>query len=144
MPILDGFGVCRELKKDTERSTIPIIAVTASALNNEESLIREYCTGYIRKPISLSDLQNALMEFIPHSFKEQTPLMSSPSPRVLEKRLSKDWIELIIPAIELGHIENISQLIEEIPSTNPSLYTLLKSQLASYRFDAMKKSILKG
>ena len=54
MPHLDGFGVCREVRK---KSAVPILFLTA--LGGEEDMLRGYALGaddYITKPFSLAVL----------------------------------------------------------------------------------------
>ena len=54
MPLLDGFGVCRAVRKD---SAVPILFLTA--LGNEEDMLRGYalgCDDYVTKPFSLAVL----------------------------------------------------------------------------------------
>lgn len=54
MPNLDGFGVCRAVRK---KSTVPILFLTA--LGGEEDMLRGYalgCDDYVTKPFSLAVL----------------------------------------------------------------------------------------
>ncbi|WP_029933576.1 diguanylate cyclase [Thiomicrospira pelophila] len=54
MPEMDGYEVCRELKSDTETSSIPIIFVTAlSEATDEEKGLNLGAADYITKPFHL-------------------------------------------------------------------------------------------
>ena len=66
MPVMDGFTTCKELKSDPELAAVPILVVTASATASEESEIKEYCEGFLHKPISRGDLISECMRFLPH------------------------------------------------------------------------------
>ena len=58
MPGLDGFGVIQELRLDAHFATIPIIALTASAMQGDrQRAISAGFTGYITKPVSLKELR---------------------------------------------------------------------------------------
>jgi CheY-like chemotaxis protein len=58
MPGLDGFGVIRELRLDDHFATIPIVALTASAMQGDrQRALSEGFTGYITKPVSLKALR---------------------------------------------------------------------------------------
>jgi PAS domain S-box-containing protein len=54
MPVMDGFEACRRIKADPDLKSIPVVAITASSLETRERL--HYFDGYLRKPVSLSDL----------------------------------------------------------------------------------------
>ncbi len=53
MPVMDGFEVCRQLKKDASTASIPIIFVTAKCDIDDETLGFELgAVDFIAKPIS--------------------------------------------------------------------------------------------
>lgn len=61
MPVLDGFGVVREMRASAEYSVIPVIALTASAMyGDRERALREGFTGYITKPVRLAELRKEM------------------------------------------------------------------------------------
>lgn len=66
MPVLDGYEVTKKLKEDERFKDIPIVAVTASALLQDEEKINKICDGYLRKPVNGSDLVQELMRYLPH------------------------------------------------------------------------------
>ncbi|HEX7555868.1 MAG TPA: response regulator [Leptolinea sp.] len=52
LPIMDGYSVARELRKNETLAAIPIIAVTSFAMpGDREHALEAGCTGYIEKPI---------------------------------------------------------------------------------------------
>lgn len=58
MPVLDGFSVIRELRSDLRFRSLPVIAVTASAmLGDRERAIAAGFDSYIAKPINLSEVR---------------------------------------------------------------------------------------
>ena len=66
MPVMDGYQASDILKNTEETAEIPIVAITASALKNDEELIRRVCDGYLRKPIGRSQLILEIMNFLPY------------------------------------------------------------------------------
>ena len=63
MPVMDGVQATRALKSDPELKSIPVIVVTASAMQSEEELLRTICDGYLRKPVSRIDLAARMRPF---------------------------------------------------------------------------------
>ena len=54
MPLQDGFGVIRELRNDDRFLSLPVVAVTASAMvGDRERVIAAGFDSYIAKPIDL-------------------------------------------------------------------------------------------
>jgi CheY-like chemotaxis protein len=65
MPLLDGFGVLKELKQDQRFAATPIIALTASAMQGDrERALSAGFTAYIAKPISLSALRSEMQRLL--------------------------------------------------------------------------------
>lgn len=58
MPVLDGFSVIRELRSDFRFRSLPVVAVTASAmLGDRERAIAAGFDSYIAKPINLGEVR---------------------------------------------------------------------------------------
>ena len=56
LPGMDGITAMKQLKADSTTQSIPIIAITASAMtNNRTAMLAEGFDGYQTKPISLKD-----------------------------------------------------------------------------------------
>ena len=57
LPVKDGWTVARELKADAETSAIPIIALTAHAMEGDrQKAIEAGCDDYDTKPVELNRL----------------------------------------------------------------------------------------
>ena len=66
LPILDGYEATRRLKADAVLRVIPVIAVTAHALNAAEDKARAAgCDSYIAKPISPRQVLAKVREYCP-------------------------------------------------------------------------------
>lgn len=65
LPGQDGLDFTRELKSDPELSSIPVVAMTAHAMQGDAELaIEAGCTGYIAKPIDTRGLGEQLRRFL--------------------------------------------------------------------------------
>ncbi|NJR48606.1 MAG: response regulator [Leptolyngbyaceae cyanobacterium CSU_1_3] len=65
MPGMDGAEVIRCLKRSPQTASIPVIALTALARNEERELILESgCDDYLSKPYDLADLQTAILRHL--------------------------------------------------------------------------------
>jgi two-component system, cell cycle response regulator DivK len=65
LPEISGLEVTKRIKSDREISHIPIIAVTAFAMkNDEEKILQAGCEAYISKPISITDFLITIRSFI--------------------------------------------------------------------------------
>jgi CheY-like chemotaxis protein len=52
LPVMDGYAVAGELRKNKDLAGIPIVAVTSFAMmGDREKAMEAGCTGYIEKPI---------------------------------------------------------------------------------------------
>ena len=61
MPVMDGFEATRLIKNDPRSRAIPIWALTAYAMRDDEKRIRaEGCDDYLTKPLDLNDLLNRI------------------------------------------------------------------------------------
>lgn len=66
LPVMDGYAVARELKKDGELGAIPIVAVTSFAmLGDRERVLAAGCVGYIEKPINPTTFVAEIEQYLP-------------------------------------------------------------------------------
>lgn len=64
LPIIDGWSATREIKKISSCQMIPILALTAHAMDGDEQRAREAgCDGYLTKPLSPSELAKEVKEW---------------------------------------------------------------------------------
>ncbi len=65
LPDISGLEVTRRLKEDETLKSIPVVAVTAFAMvGDEKKCLENGCDGYISKPISITDLLQAVEHFL--------------------------------------------------------------------------------
>lgn len=69
MPRLDGLGMTRALKRNPQTSQIPVIAVSAHALNeHRESALAAGCVQFLAKPLRMRELLNEVANAIGSRF----------------------------------------------------------------------------
>jgi two-component system cell cycle response regulator DivK len=65
MPGLDGFAVIQEIRRDAELTAIPVMALTASAMQGDrEHALAMGFTSYLAKPIQLSNLRKEVARLL--------------------------------------------------------------------------------
>ena len=65
LPEISGLDITRKIKADKDICDIPIIAVTAFAMkDDEEKILRAGCQAYISKPISIGHFMQTIDRFI--------------------------------------------------------------------------------
>jgi CheY-like chemotaxis protein len=65
MPVLDGLEATRLIRKEQRWKQLPIIAMTAHAMNGDkERCLEAGMSGYISKPVHPSLLLNTVDEFL--------------------------------------------------------------------------------
>ncbi|WP_373500157.1 CHASE2 domain-containing protein [Desulfococcus sp.] len=65
MPGMDGFEAVRRIRADAGIADTPVIAVSASTMNEEVDRIREVCNAFLSKPVQGSELMRTMARFLP-------------------------------------------------------------------------------
>lgn len=65
LPFLDGFGVLREIRSDPRFARLPVLAVTANAMQGvREKVLDAGFDGYVVKPIRASAVRKQVTELL--------------------------------------------------------------------------------
>ena len=65
LPVLDGYAVARELRKNSSLARVPIVAVTSYAMvGDRERVLAAGCTGYIEKPINPETFISEITQYL--------------------------------------------------------------------------------
>jgi CheY-like chemotaxis protein len=66
MPIRNGYDVLMELRREPRFAAVPIVAVTASAMQGDrEKALAAGFNGYLTKPLPLSNLRSEIQRLLP-------------------------------------------------------------------------------
>lgn len=64
---VSGIDLIKEIKKNPAISQIPIIAITAFAMKNDEAkILASGCDMYLSKPVSIDNFFSSIEKFIPN------------------------------------------------------------------------------
>lgn len=122
MPVMDGYEATKILKADEKTKDIPIIAVTASAMKqDEEKVLGTGFDSYIMKPIRKASVINCLMKFLPYTGGENNEI----SPEVLDE---------FIQAADIS---------EEVKAKLPELLSRLEPEMIE-KCDKLRKTMMIG
>ena len=68
LPEVSGLDITRKIKADREIKHIPVIAVTAFAMrDDEDKIMAAGCEAYLSKPIAIDDFLSTIRRFLePH------------------------------------------------------------------------------
>ena len=65
IPARNGYDVIREIRKEPRLQKVPVVAVTASAMQGDrERVLAAGFTGYIAKPVSLVQLRREINQLL--------------------------------------------------------------------------------
>jgi signal transduction histidine kinase/DNA-binding response OmpR family regulator len=98
MPEMGGPDALDEIRRTPGLELMPIIAVTASNVLEQESELRGKFNGYLRKPVSRRQVFQELAQFLPRQPKPKPALHEAEEPPT-----SGQWQEIITP---LRHLES--------------------------------------
>jgi len=73
LPMLDGYGVLRELRARPAHAALPIIAVTAFSMpNDRKNVMQAGFDGYLSKPIDPETFVERIESFLPPALRLQS------------------------------------------------------------------------
>jgi CheY-like chemotaxis protein len=126
MPVMDGYAATRRIRgweEEQKRRFTPIIALTASALEAEmQRALDAGCTAYLRKPVRLTALVEAVAKARPGDMppQERTVVLMDARlravvPGYLENR--RRDIQSILEALQRSDYETIRELSHKMSGT---------------------------
>ncbi len=75
MPLLDGFAVVRKLRENPRFASLPVVAVTAYAMQGDsEKIMNSGFDGYLSKPVSSTLLAQELDRLLSRQNNGKSPL----------------------------------------------------------------------
>lgn len=145
MPHVDGFQATRQIKASPAGESTVIVALTASALENDrDRILADGCDDYLRKPFRESDIVRLLEKHLDARFDYLTPVEDS-VPRLnadsdlvrILRELPSEWRKSLRHAATLGYDTQIRGLIEEVRPTCPEIAGALTRFADNYQHQAI-------
>lgn len=145
MPVMDGYEATRLIKQTPEGKETIIIALTASAFDEQRHIILSAgCNDLICKPFR----EEVLFEKIAHHlnlryiYEEQSSSISGSAPKLLKSLtaddlsvMPTDWVVDLYQAALCVDDNRILGLIEQIPETEANLANALTDLVDNFRID---------
>ncbi|PIQ27038.1 hypothetical protein COW36_03170 [bacterium (Candidatus Blackallbacteria) CG17_big_fil_post_rev_8_21_14_2_50_48_46] len=95
MPVMDGVEALQVLRKDPRTAQIPMIALTAFSMQNEqEDLLELGFDDFLSKPIQKESLLQTLGHYLKTATSEPPPVLSSP-PQALASTAKSELIDAL-------------------------------------------------
>jgi signal transduction histidine kinase/CheY-like chemotaxis protein len=107
MPDMDGRAALQEIHRLPGAEILPIIAVTAGSLLNDEHIIRGLFAGYVRKPFTRQLLFREMAEFLPRQKSGAGSVTPPPPPEAGEPNATP-------PAVDRSQWPALIQALQQI------------------------------
>jgi CheY-like chemotaxis protein len=144
MPVMDGHEATKRIKATTKGQATVIIALTASAFEEERAVIlSEGCDDFLRKPFREEEIYDKLakhlgVRFIYESAEEEKVIEGGLSTASLTAALAVlpvDWVAELYQAAAQADVALVLDLVERIREKNEALADALAGLVAEFRFD---------
>ncbi|MEI7485422.1 MAG: PAS domain S-box protein, partial [Ignavibacteriota bacterium] len=151
MPVMDGYEATRLIKLTADGKNTPIIALTASAFEEEQS--RTSLTelqGYIRKPFRENDLFSTIGNVLGIKYIYEDDNSSESESLYIKDSVINDIAEIdgsllkqMTDAIDTADLDKLIKLIKNIESVKPELSRQLMVLAKNYDYDKLRMILRK-
>jgi len=147
MPVMDGYEAARRLKADEHLRHIPVIAATASALEQDRVRLGQDCDGFLRKPFRRIELLRCTMEHLPHTLQEVAAPLLRPAkaPKTdLTARveaLDPDLVRSLLASADMADVAEIQRLLQMVDRKDAALAVILRHHLERFDYDALRSCL---
>jgi CheY-like chemotaxis protein len=140
MPNLDGYEATRLIKADPQGASAIIIALTASAFEDERmAILSAGCADFLCKPARIEDIVRLLEKHLGAVFirssdgpvAERYALEQSSVSQAWET-IPREWIEILHQAIMAADFDGITEVIGQIRGPAPQLAESLEGRANNF------------
>ena len=146
MPVMDGYEATRTIKGTTKGQATVIIALTASALEEDrEVILSEGCNDYVRKPFREDELFETLNKHLGIEFTYEELIRPMPEYLPVDHAelirqlasLTDDWRQEFRNATLLGYSDRINVLLDALDIQAPEVAEHLRLLADAYDHQAI-------
>jgi CheY-like chemotaxis protein len=145
MPILDGYAATRQIKASLRGQATVIIALTASAFEHEQEIVRAAgCDDVVRKPVREATIFAKIAKHLGIRFVYEDPQPSALPERAAELRpadlaaLPAEWLAELRQAADEVDTTLADAAIARIRARDAALADGLADLVVNYRFDKLQ------
>jgi signal transduction histidine kinase/CheY-like chemotaxis protein len=139
MPVMDGYKATKIIKAQPKGKKTTIIAVTASAFEEERSLILAAgCDDFIRKPFRKQDIFDKIQQYLDVSYLNTESAKNNNNSYSLVSALavtSSDWKAQMHKAATEGREQLMLQLLQQIPQSHSFLADALENLIENFQYE---------
>lgn len=144
MPVMDGYEATRQIKSQSQEQETMIIALTASAFEEERiEILSAGCDDFMRKPFYETELLETIGKYLNIEYLyEETVVVNRQDLLPVEQLtaesltvMSQTWRSQLYQAATRVDNQEILQLLAEIPEEYESLAKSLESLVDHFRCD---------
>lgn len=149
MPEMDGYEAIRRLKAHPVGATIPVIAMSASVM--EENAFRAHETGadaFLGKPLQEADLLMAISQLtgLAYTYKTDSEILMEQDEELvreksLDNKMSREGINAIIAAVESGDTREVNRLLAALPHEDQGDIAKLRVLAEEYDYAGLIKNL---
>ncbi len=152
MPGTDGLEATRLIRAEeraTGRPRVPILALSASALDHERSaILAAGCDDFVPKPFREGALFEKMAEHlgVHYAYDEPAAPKGDAGPVTAERlaRQPAEWRRALREALATGDIDAARALADEAEPDDAALARDLRALLAAFRLDELERALHEG
>ncbi|MFA7183605.1 MAG: response regulator [Victivallales bacterium] len=146
MPKADGFTATSRIKKLPEGKNVPVIIVTASALDqNRDAALQAGADAFIKKPYieddllgELKELLNLKYEYYPEEDEVKTVSPQNTDMAAEIKKLPETLVAQMREAVASGDLNKLLSLIDS-GGIAPGLAAYLRTRAENFEYESLEK-----
>ncbi len=146
MPVMDGREATRKIRELYSSEEVTIIALSASALDEErEEIMNTGADAFVKKPFKETELLNEInkqagIEYVYEELKDEKKSAVLKDFTIEDiKRIPTGLRKKIKQAVVVGNIDQLKVLINDVAKTDPNIADYLKELVEGFELDKMNK-----
>ena len=143
MPEMNGYEVIEKIRSNEKNTRTPIIALTASAFDEDKNEILEKgADGYIRKPFRIEEIFKAIhahlaVPYIYGTIESKTDKKIPVSIRKEKSALPKELIESLLEAAKSIDLDRVLELTEDAEKISPPIAGEIRELARAFQYEKL-------